>query len=126
VLGVLQAETIAHRSFSVFPRVLSMLPEDERPIVVGVLLNMLQASEASSVDVLRSACGEFPPAWLFDVTVPRHPELLRASAEGLPLNFDEVRHQSGVASLFEGLACEVEQRLELRPPSDKSPRRLLL
>lgn len=126
VLGVLQAETIAHRSFGVFARALESLPEVERPAVLGVVLNMLQPSESASVDVLSEVCGELPPSWLFDVTIPRHPAFLRASSEGLPLGLVDDKNPPPVAWLFEGLASEVSGRLHLHGPVQKRTKRLLL
>ncbi len=42
VVGVLQAEVLAARSFERFAQGLESLPEGRRPAVLGVLLNMLQ------------------------------------------------------------------------------------
>lgn len=126
VLGVLQAESVAHRSFEVFSRALGALPEGERPQVLGVVLNMLQTAEGGSVEVLRRACSELPPSWLFDVTVPRHPAFLHASSEGVPLGLVDERNPPAVAWLFDGLASEVAERLALHAPRERRPRRLLL
>ncbi len=126
LVGVLQAETIAHRSFGNFARFVSALPAHERPQVLGVVLNMLHTSEASSVEVLRQACTEFPPEWLFDVTIPRHVAFTRAASDGLPLGLIDEKNPPAVAWLFDGLAGELADRLKLRAPEPKKPRRLLL
>lgn len=126
VLGVLQAESVAHRSFEVFGRALGALPDGERPEVLGVVLNMLQTAEGGSVEVLRRACADLPPSWLFDVTVPRHPAFLHASSEGVPLGLVDERNPPAVAWLFDGLASEVAERLALHAPRERRPRRLLL
>jgi chromosome partitioning protein len=126
VLGVLQAESVAHRSFEVFGRALGALPEGERPQVLGVVLNMLQTAEGGSVEVLRRACSDLPPSWLFDVTIPRHPAFLHASSDGVPLGLVDERNPPAVAWLFDGLASEVAERLALHAPRERRPRRLLL
>jgi cellulose biosynthesis protein BcsQ len=126
VVAVLQAETVAHRSFGVFQQMVGSIPTEERPQMLGVLLNMLQASETASVDVLRDACANLPSQWLFDVTIPRHPAFLRASHDGLPLGMVDEKNPPAVAWLFDGLASEVADRLKLRIPEERPKKRLLL
>jgi chromosome partitioning protein len=125
IIGVLQAEPVAHRSFSMFLRSLETLHESERPLVAGIVLNMLQTSEEASVEVLRESGVGFPSEWLFDVTIPRNPFFLRASQDGLPLGFIDEKNPPAVAWLFDGLASELAERLQLPAPAPK-PRRLLL
>lgn len=125
VLGVLQAEVVALRSFERFAQAMDSLPEAARPQVVGVVLNMLQTRHDASLEVFQDSCSKLPKEWLLDITIPRHPAFLEATREGLPLRqLDELAPPS-VAWLFDNLAAEVVQRLKLTAQARK-PRALLL
>ncbi len=113
VLGVLQAEVVASRSFSRFSEGLEAIDESERPDVVGVILNMVQMREAPSLSVLQDACSDLPEAWLFDTSIPRSPAFLQATDEGLPVRHLDDLAPPAVAFLFDNLAAEVASRLEL-------------
>lgn len=117
VMGVLQAEVIPKRSFSMFQRTLDNLSDG--PEVIGVVLNMFQRSHDSSLSVLVDAAEELPDAWLFDTTIPRTDAFLDSANAGVPLQGmgDNV---PAVGWLFEMLAGEVRGRLGLeREPADK-------
>jgi chromosome partitioning protein len=125
VLGVLQAERIADRSFPRFVEALKSLPGEHRPQVLGVVLNMLQTRHDGSLSVMLNACRDLPAEWLFDTTIARHPAFLDATHAGVPLrNLDEYAPPA-VAWLFDTLAGEVSQRLKLDAPARK-PQSLLL
>lgn len=125
VLGVLQAESVAQRSFTRFADGLASVPEPARPKVLGVFLNMLQTRHAASLGVLQSASAELPADWLFDTSIPRHPAFLEASALGLPLRQVDEDAPPAVAFLFDNLAAEVAERLALRAPSRRAQRLLI-
>lgn len=125
VLGVLQAELIASRSFTMFSRALDALPEDERPEVVGVVLNMLQSRHGGSVNVLSDACAGLPKRWLFDTAIPRSDAFLTATEEGLPLRLLDDKNPPAVSWLFDTLASELTERLEL-DVAERKPRQLLI
>ena len=125
VLGVLQAEVVALRSFERFAQAVRSIPEAERPEVLGVLLNMLQTRHGASLEVFQDSCAQLPKEWLLDITIPRHPAFLDATREGLPLRqLDELAPPS-VAWLFDNLAAEMVHRLKLSTEARK-PRALLL
>jgi chromosome partitioning protein len=111
VLGVLQAEVIAERSFSMFADCLKLVPEPERPKVLGVFLNMLQLRHPVSVDVLKQACEKLPREWLFETSIPRHTAFLDASAAGVPLHMFDPQQMPAVTWLFDTLATEVTDRI---------------
>jgi chromosome partitioning protein len=113
VLGVLQAEVIAQRSFTMFADCLALLPESDRPEVLGVFLNMLQLGHNASVSVLEQACGNLPKHWLFETSIPRNPAFLDATAAGVPLHLIDPKHPPAVSWLFDTLATEVVDRLAL-------------
>jgi len=124
VVGVLQAEVLAARSFGRFAEGLAGLPEQRRPEVVGVVLNMLQTRHQASLAVFQDALAELPSSWLFDTTIPRHPAFLDATHEGVPLRQLDEDAPPPVAFLFDNLAGEIAERLGLRRAA--KPQRLLL
>jgi chromosome partitioning protein len=115
VIGVLQAEVIAQRSFKMFSHSVAALPDNHRPHVLGVFLNMLQLGHSASIQVLQQACDELPREWLFDTAIPRSSAFLDASAAGVPLHLYRRDHAPAVTSLFDTLAAEVTDRLKLTP-----------
>ena len=113
LLGVLQAELIASRSFTMFSRALDGLPKGERPEVVGMVLNMLQSRHSGSVHVLSDACADLPKRWLFDTAIPRSDAFLTATEEGLPLRLLDDKNPPAVSWLFDTLASELTDRLSV-------------
>jgi len=125
VLGVLQAEVLANRSFSRFTEGLDSISPSARPKVAGVFLNMVQMRQSPSLSVLQDACASLPAGWLFDTSIPHSPAFLQAADEGLPVrHMDEVAPPA-VAFLFDNLAAEVSGRLDLRAP-ERKPQAFLL
>ncbi|TPV96284.1 MAG: hypothetical protein B7733_05460 [Myxococcales bacterium FL481] len=122
VIAVLQAETMAQRSFNMFTTALYTLPDNTRPEVLGVVLNMLQASQPTSVSVLHRAGAELPAHWLFDTALPKNPAFLDAAEDGVPLHMYDENNPPAVAWLFDCLAREVVDRLQLPVPARKKRR----
>jgi len=125
VLAVLQAELIASRSFGMLERALGLVPEAQRPQVVGVVLNMLQSRHGASVRVLQEACAQLPKGWLLDTAIPRSDAFLEATEEGLPLRWLDERNPPAASWLFDTLAGEISDRLGLEVAARK-PRQLLV
>ena len=125
LLGVLQAELIASRSFTMLERALLLIPEAKRPDVVGIVLNMLQTRHGASVQVLQDACAHLPKGWLLDTAIPRSDAFLDATAEGLPLQLLDDRNPPAVSWLFDTLAGEITARLGLHV-AERKPRPFLL
>ncbi|HLV65539.1 MAG TPA: AAA family ATPase [Polyangiaceae bacterium] len=125
VLGVLQAEILARRSFGRFTEGLDALPPEHRPDVVGVFLNMLQTRHSASMSVFQEAMSDLPPAWLFETTIPRSAAFLDASFQGVPLRHIDEQAPPAVAFLFDNLAAEVAERLHL-PTPERRPQPLLV
>lgn len=125
VLGVLQAEVVAARSFGRFSDGLQSLPDNQRPEVIGVVLNMLQTRHHASLSVFQDALQGLPGDWLLDTTIPRHPAFLEATHQGLPLRLLDEDAPPPVAFLFDNLAGEVAERLGLRAPTPR-PQAFLL
>ncbi|MEY2930495.1 MAG: chromosome partitioning protein ParA [Pseudomonadota bacterium] len=125
VLGVLQAELIASRSFATLERALELMPGAERPEVVGIVLNMLQTRKRASVQVLQDACAHLPKGWLLDTAIPRSDAFLEATEEGLPLRLLDELNPPAVSWLFDTLASEISARLALTV-AERKPRQLLI
>jgi chromosome partitioning protein len=125
VIGVHQAEVIATRSFAMFLEGMRQIPDAHRPRVLGVFLNMLQVSQAASVDVLQDLCQKLPRTWLFDTSIPRNTAFLEATAAGVPLRMLHDRHPPAVTWLFDTLAAEVVDRLDLKAHERVLRKRLL-
>ncbi len=124
LLGVLQAERIADRSFVRFLDAIRTLPNDQRPTILGVVLNMLQTKHDGSLSVMLNSFKDLPEDWLFETSIIRHPAFLDATHAGVPLrNLDEYAPPA-VAFLFDTLAGEVTQRLKLEA-LPKRPQALL-
>ncbi|HKU38115.1 MAG TPA: AAA family ATPase [Polyangiales bacterium] len=125
VIGVMQAEVIAQRSFTMFNHCLALLPDNARPKVLGVFLNMLQLRHNASIDVLARACESLPKDWLFETSIPRNTAFLDASAAGVPLHLYDVKHPPAVSWLFDTLAAEVLERLALGAVEAQARQRFL-
>ncbi|MFZ5895886.1 MAG: AAA family ATPase [Myxococcota bacterium] len=125
VMGVLQAEVVANRSFSRFVESLRAMSDDRRPEVLGIVVNMLQTRHAASLAVFQSACADLPGDWLFDNSIPRHRAFLDAAHIGLPLRHLDEQAPPAVAWLFDNLAGEVAERLRLGAV-EKKPQPLLI
>jgi cellulose biosynthesis protein BcsQ len=125
VIGVLQAEVLASRSFQRFFDGLETLSDAERPVLLGVVLNMLQTRHHASLGVFQSALEGKPAPWVFDTTIPRHPAFLEATHEGVPLRQLDEDAPPPVAFLFDNLAGEVAERLALRRSAAR-PQKLLV
>lgn len=125
VIGVLQAEVVANRSFARFQEGLRGMPEEIRPDVLGVVVNMLQMRHSASLSVFQSACSDLPGEWLFETSIPRHRAFLDATFQGVPLRHMDEQAPPAVAFLFDNLAAEVTERLKLGAV-ERRPRRLLI
>lgn len=125
VIGVLQAEVVANRSFSRFQDGIRMVPEANRPGVLGIVINMLQMRHSASLSVFQNACSELPTEWLFDTSIPRHRAFLDATQQGVPVRHMDEQAPPAVAFLFDNLAAEVVERLQLGSV-ERRPRRLLI
>lgn len=115
VVGVLQSEPIASRSFGMFRAFLDRM--NRSADVLGVVINMFDRTQNGSVSAFTSATETVDPSWLFATTIPRTPALLAAAAQGQPL--DAFRDHRSLAWLFEMLAEEIDDRLEPVQKSDE-------
>jgi cellulose biosynthesis protein BcsQ len=125
VIGVLQAEQIAARSFERFSEGLEAVLPERRPTVAGIVVNMLQTRQDASMSVFQSACQDLPVEWLFDTSIPRHAAFLDATHAGVPLRHLDDQAPPAIAWLFDNLAAEVTSRIALGSTGIGKPRSLL-
>jgi chromosome partitioning protein len=125
VVGVLQAEQIAARSFQRFSEGIEAVPAAHRPSVAGIVVNMLQMRQDASMSVFQSACQDLPAEWLFDTSIPRHGVFLDSTQAGVPLRHLDEQAPPAIAFLFDNLAGELVSRIQLASAGARRPRQLL-
>jgi cellulose biosynthesis protein BcsQ len=125
VVGVLQAEQIAARSFERFSEGLEAIAPEHRPSVAGIVVNMLQTRQDASMSVFQSACQDLPAEWMFDTSIPRHGVFLDSTHAGVPLRHLDEQVPPAIAWLFDNLAAEVTNRIALPSTGQRRPRPLL-
>lgn len=113
VIAPLQAEPLAARSVGQLLDVLGTLRErGSSARLAGLILTMVQLRQSESLEVTLEAWRLFPRDLVFEVTVPRDPVFLEASARGLPLALLRDRPPA-LSAVFDQLAAELEERIGL-------------
>lgn len=112
-IGVVQAEPIAARSALRVFEMIRALEEGGSPVrLLGLLVTMLQARDTHSLEVAEELWKSLPSETVLEMSIPRDPIFLEASAAGVPVGLLS-RRAPPAALLFEQLAAEVEQRAPL-------------
>jgi cellulose biosynthesis protein BcsQ len=120
VLGVFQAETVASRSFEMFERGLASLGERDRPVVAGVVVNMLRKDPAS-VRAYEALIASDPSRRVLDTALMRSEAFEEAAAASTPVRLHGGEASRKMAWLFDNLAAELVARLPLgQSPADTS------
>ncbi|MEM7350246.1 MAG: ParA family protein [Acidobacteriota bacterium] len=124
VAVALQAEPLAARSVVQVLEVLAALREEaqagtngsravEGPAQLGgLILTMLQSRDRDSLAVAQDSWRLFPGNHVLETTVPRDNIFLQASAEGVPVALLR-RRPPAAAAVFDQLAAEIENKIEL-------------
>lgn len=113
LVAPLQAEPLALRALVDVVELVAELREEGRAVrLAGVIPNMVQVRQEVSLDVTREAYRMLPRGVVTDSFVPRDEAFLTASAEGVPLGLLG-RRPPAVAAIFDGIAAELEPRIEL-------------
>jgi len=110
VVGVFQAEILSSRSFSMFLRGLTAIPEAKRPALAGVVVNMFQGRTEGSIEAFHRICNDGDRHNLFDTTIPRSDAFSRATMIGQPLR-SAGKEATPIAFLFDMLATELCDRV---------------
>jgi chromosome partitioning protein len=120
VLGVFQAETVASRSFEMFERGLASLGDRERPVVAGVVVNMLR-KDAASARAYEALIAADPSRRVLETAITRSEAFEEAAAAATPVRLHSGESSRKMAWLFDNLAAELVSRLPLgQSPADTS------
>lgn len=115
----LQAEPLALRSM---PRILNLIgtlrEQGSAVELLGVVLTMLQRQLGGSLDVAEEAWQKLPANLVLETTVPRDALFVEASVRGVPLGLLRTRPPA-LASIFDQMAGELEQRMGLQGVEDE-------
>ena len=115
VISPIQAEPIALRSITqLLEMIKSLADEGVVARVVGFVITMLQNRDERSLAVAKDVWEMFPRDLLFDASVPRDPVFLEATSAGVPVGLLR-RPAPPVTHVFELIAADVAQRMELPP-----------
>ena len=118
-LVALQAEPLAARSVVQVLEVIAALREQgSGPRLGGLVLTMLQSRHQGSLAVAQESWRLFPGNHVLETAVPRDNVFLEASAAGVPVALLR-RRPPAAAAVFEQLAAEIEQRIELETDDDR-------
>jgi cellulose biosynthesis protein BcsQ len=118
VLGVFQAETVASRSFEMFERGLASLGERDRPVVAGVVVNMLR-KDAASARAYETLIASDPSRRVLETAITRSEAFEEAAAAATPVRLHGGEASRKMAWLFDNLAAELVSRLPLgQSPAD--------
>jgi chromosome partitioning protein len=127
LLCPIQAEPLALRSAGQLLEMVSLLRSQGMALeLAGFVLSMVQARNEQSLAVAREIWGSFPPEFVLETTLPRHPSFLTATASGVPVGLLG-KNAPALAGVFDQLAAELEPRLGLQPETtDDGPIDLLV
>ena len=127
LLCPIQSEPLALRSAGQVLEMVSLLRSQDIPLeLAGFVLSMVQARNEQSLAVAREIWGSFPPEFVLETTLPRHPAFLTATASGVPVGLLG-KNAPALAGVFDQLAAELEPRLGLQPETaDDGPIDLLV
>ena len=127
LLCPLQAEPLALRSAGQVLEMVSLLRSQGIALeLAGFVLSMVQARNEQSLAVAREIWASFPPEFVLETTLPRHPSFLTATASGVPVGLLG-KNAPALAGIFDQLAAELEPRLGLQPEiADDGPIDLLV
>ena len=112
-LTPLQAEPVALRSVPQLLEVMAALrQEGSKAHLAGAVLTMLQVRNKTSLGVAQEIWARFPADLVLQTQVLRDPTFLEASSLGVPLGLMR-RHPPAQAAVFDQLAQELEERIDL-------------
>lgn len=113
LLCPIQAEPLALRSAGQVLEMVSLLRSQEVALeLAGFVLSMVQSRNEHSLAVAQEIWGSFPPEYVLETTLPRHPSFLSATASGVPVGLLG-KNAPALAGVFDQLAAELEPRLGL-------------
>jgi chromosome partitioning protein len=118
ILMPIQTEPLAIRVVSQLMEVLAHLKaQGARVNLSAVVLTMARMREETSLSVSQEAWALFPDRMVLDTIIPRDGELLKASAQGVPVGLLRKRPPP-VTAVFDRIAAELESRLGFTETTD--------
>jgi len=118
LLVPIQTEPLAIRVVGQLMEVLAHLKDHgARAQLAAVVLTMARMRDDTSLSVSQEAWALFPEKLVLDTLVPRDPELLHASAHGVPVGLLRKRPPP-ITAVFDRLAAELEPRLGMTETTD--------
>jgi chromosome partitioning protein len=118
ILMPIQTEPLAIRVVGQLMEVLAHLKsQGARAKLSAVVLTMARLRDDTSLSVSQEAWALFPEKIVLDTIVPRDPELLQASAHGVPVGLLRKRPPP-VTAVFDRIAAELESRLGMMETTD--------
>lgn len=88
VLAVMQAEVLSLRAMPALWQIMERFANEQRNVqLAGIIVNMLQETNAISANVLAQAQTQFPPDSILATSIPRDPVFLEATEKGIPAAF---------------------------------------
>jgi chromosome partitioning protein len=118
ILMPIQTEPLALRVVGQLMEVLAHLrSEGARARLSAVALTMARLRDDTSLSVSQEAWELFPEKLVLDTIVPRDVELLRASAQGVPVGLLR-RRPPPITAVFDRMAAELEPRLGMMETTD--------
>lgn len=118
VLTPIQAEPLALRSLPKLLEELSRLrAQGSKVRLGGAIPTMVSTSQGPSLAVVQECYSMLPPQAIFDGFVSRDPQILQASASGVPVALLK-RRPPPAALAFDRLAAEFEERFDLKNTED--------
>lgn len=111
-----QAEPLGVRSLPQILKHLTELQSKSPPTrVAGILPTMVAHDNSASLEVLRQLRQVIPSELLLSSIIPRDPIFTKASEFGVPVALLQKKPPQA-ALIFDQLAAELEQRMNLSPP----------
>jgi len=114
MLTPVQAEPISARTLMRTVEMVGALRREGAAVeLLGILMTMVQRSDAASSAIAEDLQRTVPRHLLLESRIPRDPLLLEASNAGVPVGLLR-KHPPPVALAFDQLAAELEERMGLR------------
>lgn len=109
----MQAEPLSLRTLQTLLDRIASIREETGLHLAGIVLTMVQSRDPVSLATVQEIWSLLPSEVVFDAFVPRDAAFLRASAHGVPVSLLSRRRPPAVASVFDRLAAEFEERLQM-------------
>ncbi len=114
----MQAEPLSVRTLQGVLETIAEVHDQTGLEFAGLVLTMVQSRDEISLETVQEVWNLLPSSLVFEAFLPRDPAFLKASAHGVPVSLLSRRRPPSVASVFDGLAAELEERIGLVSDKD--------